>query len=308
MRYTLRQLEVFVAVARAGSVSRAAEALSLSQSAASTALGELERQFDCQLFDRGGKSLHLNELGRQLLPKAVELLDRGEEIQDVLGGKSGFGTLRIGATLTIGNYLATFLVASYLRRHPESRVRLGVHNTVTIVQQVVQFELDMGLIEGDCQHEDLLVQPWIEDELVVFAAPDHPLARQGQADLAELLAQAWILREHGSGTRETFDHALRNHHASLDIRLELEHTEAIKRAVESGLGLGCISRLALRDAFRRGSLAPVETPGLELRRMFQFVWHKRKYHTAGMQEFLSLCQSMTAGLKRSDEIDLPNIP
>lgn len=308
MKYTLRQLEVFVAVGRCESVSRAAEALALSQSATSTALGELERQFDSQLFDRVGKALRLNEVGQQLLPKAVELLDRAREIEELMEGKTGFGTLRIGATLTIGNYLATLIIASFLQRHQESRVRLQVHNTATIVHQVAHHELDLGLIEGDCQHPDLEVQSWVEDDLVVFCAPDHALARQGVATLDELAVQPWILREKGSGTRETFDYAMRHHHLPLNVRLELEHTEAIKRAVEFGLGIGCISRLALRDAFRRGSLIPIETPYLDFRREFRFLWHKRKYQTAGMREFLALCRSMTAGVKRSDEIQLQPVP
>lgn len=308
MRYTLRQLEVFVAVGRCESVSRAAETVALSQSAASTALGEFERQFDCQLFDRLGKTLRLSELGQQLLPKAVELLDRAREIEELLEGKTGFGALRIGATLTIGNYLATLIIASFLQRHPESRIRLQVHNTATIVNQVAHHELDLGLIEGDCQHPDIEVQSWVEDELVVFCSTSHPLAKQGAVSLEDLAAQPWILREHGSGTRETFDHAMRHHHFPLNIRLELEHTEAIKRAVEFGLGLGCISRLALNDAFRRGSLVPIETPDLDFRRQFRFLWHKKKYQSASMREFLSLCRSLTVGVKRSDEISFPLIP
>ncbi len=272
MKFTLRQLEVFVAVAQQESVSRAAEGLSLSQSATSTSLGELERQFDCKLFDRAGKRLTLNALGRQLLPQAVALLDRGEEIENLLNGKTAFGSLDLGATLTIGNYLATLLIGAFMQRQPDCRVRLHVHNTAQVVQQVAHYELDLGLIEGDCRHPDIEVQPWMEDELVVFCAPQHPLARRGGADLERLTREAWILREQGSGTRLTFDQAMRHHPRPLNIRLELEHTEAIKRAVESGLGIGCISRLALRDAFRRGSLVPVETPGLDLRRQFYFIW------------------------------------
>ncbi|HCH78118.1 MAG TPA: LysR family transcriptional regulator, partial [Pseudomonas sp.] len=94
--------------------------------------------------------------------------------------------------------------------------------------------------------------------------------------------EAWILREQGSGTRMTFEQAVRHRPGKLNVRLELEHTEAIKRAVESGLGIGCISRLALRDAFRRGSLVPVATPELDLRRQFYFIWHSHKYQTAAM--------------------------
>ena len=307
MKYSLRQLEIFVSISRTESVSRAAEALSLSQSATSTSLSELERQFDLQLFDRVGKSLRINETGRQLLPRAVELLNRAKEIENLLQGHAGFGFMRIGATLTVGNYLATILVARFLQEHPESRIQLQVHNTSTIVQQIANHELDLGLIEGDCNHPDIEVQPWIADELVVFSAPNHPLAKQRKVSLDQLLQEDWILREKGSGTRATFDRAFHNHHSRLKIRLELEHTEAIKRAVESGLGIGCISRLALKDAFRRGSLVPISTPNLDLSRFFYFLWHKQKYQTTGIREFLDLCKRLTEGVERSDLVNLPEI-
>lgn len=308
MRFTLRQISVFVAVARHENVSRAAAELALSQSATSTALAEIERQYDTQLFDRFGKMLRLNELGQALLPQAVELIERAAAIETVLEGRAGYGKLRIGATLTIGNYLATLIVADFLKRHPESTLQLSVHNTATIIDQLARHELDLGLIEGSCRHPDLAVEPWVADELVVFCAPGHPLARQGRASLAALAEQAWIVREPGSGTRETLDQALRHQHFSLPIRLELEHTEAIKRAVEFGLGIGCISRLALREAFRRGSLVAIETPELDLRRHFHFLWHARKFQTAGLREFVALCRTMTTGIERSDQIEWPFIP
>jgi DNA-binding transcriptional LysR family regulator len=307
MRFTLRQLQIFVAVAQHESVSRAADALSLSQSATSTSLSELERQSDCQLFDRAGKRLSLNALGLQLLPQAVALLEQASEIEHLLIGQSGFGSLKVGATLTVGNYLATLLIGNFMQRHPECKVKLQVHNTAHVVQQIAHYDLDLGMIEGDCQHPDIEVTPWVEDELVVFCAPQHPLAKRGVANMDELSREAWILREQGSGTRMTFDQAMRHHPRSLNIRLELEHTEAIKRAVESGLGISCISRLALRDAFRRGSLVPLETPDLDLHRQFYFIWHKRKYQTAAMREFIELCRELTANVTRSDQIVLPPI-
>ena len=122
MRFTLRQLQVFVAVAQQESVSRAAGLLALSQSAASTSITELERQSSCQLFDRAGKRLSLNALGRQLLPQAVALLDQSKEIEDLLNGKSGFGSLAVGATLTIGNYLATLLIGSFMQQQDRKSV------------------------------------------------------------------------------------------------------------------------------------------------------------------------------------------
>jgi DNA-binding transcriptional LysR family regulator len=308
MKYTLRQLEIFVAVCRSESVSRAADILSLSQSAASTALGEFERQFDTQLFDRVGKKLQLNELGRVVLPKATELLDRAQEIQLLLEGKEALGSLHVGATLTIGNYLAPLIIGQFQRLHPESRVKLGVHNTASVVSQVAHFELDLGLIEGGCQHPEMEVTRWMDDELVIFSPPNHPLARKQHVTLEDLSLAPWILREQGSGTRATFDHAMRQVLPLLDIQMELEHTEAIKRAVEAGLGISCISRLALRDAFRRGSLVPIEMPALDFTRSFHFLWHREKYQTAGMRHFLELCRSLSAGAQRSDEVALPAVP
>jgi len=308
VKHTLRQLEVFVAIARLENVSRAAEDLSLSQSAASTALAELERQFDCKLFDRMGKVLKLNELGRSLLPMAAEVLSRTTEIESILQGKSTFGLLKVGATLTIGNYLATLLIGSFMKQHQDCQVQLHVQNTNSVMQQVAQYDLDLGLIEGNCHHPDLQVEPWIEDELTVFCSPQHALAKQGSASLDELLTSSWVLREQGSGTRETFDHALRHHQSRLDVRMVLEHTEAIKRAVESGIGLACISRLALKDDIARGNLVALATPELDLKRQFMFVWHKKKYQTAAVRAFLNHCRLLTRDVRRSDEINIPYIP
>lgn len=302
MKFTLRQLEVLVAVGKEESVSRAAVAISLSQSATSMALAELEKQFNTRFFDRQGKRLQLNTTGREIMPQALELLDRAQQLQSLLEGNINAGSLRIGATLTIGNYLATLLIGDYMQQNPGSRVELAVQNTSTIIEQVAHFKLDLGLIEGNGHHPDLEITPWIDDELVIFAAPDHPLAKHKQLSLQDLANEAWILRERGSGTRQVFDAALRHQLTHLNIRLELEHTEAIKRAVESGLGISCISRLALKDSFRRGSLVPLEIVGLDLKRQFNFVLHKQKFITSGIAAFLSLCRHVSKGAERSDLI------
>ena len=307
MRLTLRQLQVFTEIAREENVSRAAARLAMSQPAASTALNELERNYGCQLFDRAGKRLLINALGLELLPQARALLEQAVAVDALLRGQQGNGSLNVGATLTIGNYLAALLLGHFMQRHPCCKARLHVNNTEHIISQVSEFSLDLGLIEGQCQHPDLEVTSWIHDELVVFCAPDHPLAEARQASLQQLQQEAWILREAGSGTRRTFENALKDKGVAMRTLLELEHTEAIKRAVESGLGIGCISRLALRDAFRRGSLIPLETPELELGRPFSFIWHQQKFHTRAMQEFIQLCTNLTAGCSRSDQIRLPDV-
>ncbi len=307
MRYTLRQLEVFAAIGQYGTVSAAAQRLSMSQSAASTALAELEHQFDRRLFDRHGKRLRLNETGRLLLPKARELLDRAGEVEAVLAGNAGFGPLRVGATLTIGNYLGTLLVGEFMRRYTGSRVTLEVSNTTRIAERVANFELDVALIEGECNDPELEMTDWLDDELVVFCAPGHPLAAAGKnrraLGIERALAHWWIVREPGSGTRQTLDRALGPWRNRIKIRLELEHTEAIKRAVEAGLGIGCVSRLALSESFRRGSLVEVKLRELDLRRKFHFLLHRQKHRTPGITAFLALCRETTQADERQIGID-----
>lgn len=307
MRITLRQLEIFAAIAKTENVSRAADRLAMSQSAASSALVELERMFDCPLFDRIGKSLHLNATGQGLLPSIEALLSQAMDIEAYLAGGK-LGPLNIGATLTIGNYLATLLLAEYMHRHPDAVVQLHVANTDAVVERLLHFECDLGLIEGDVSHPELLVEPWLEDELVIFCAPQHALAEAGHADNETLARQSWILRERGSGTRSQFDRIVAASLGPLNLRLELEHTEAIKRAVESGLGISCLSRLSLREAFRRGSLVEVGTPQFDLRRRFHFARHRQRHVSASVRSFLSLCGEVMQGTANTRDLPLPFIP
>lgn len=306
MKISLRQIEVFAAIARTENVSRAAEGLAMSQSAASSALVELERQFDCPLFDRIGKSLRLNSTGRGLLPQADDMLARAVDIEAYLAG-GVLGPLAVGATLTIGNYLATLVVAEYLRRHPASKIQLHVANTQSIVDQLTHYALDIGLIEGEANDPDLLLTPWLDDALVVFCAPHHSLANLETISPALLTAQKWIVRERGSGTRALFDRVIVRALPELHIQLELEHTEAIKRAVESGLGIGCLSRLALREAFRRGSLVEIKTPQFDLKRRFYFAHHRQRQVSPAARSFLALCQETSGSAQGTDTLQLPFI-
>lgn len=290
MRYTLRQLEVFLATAHFENVTRAAQSLAMSQSAASGALKDLERQFDMQLFDRVGKRLQANEQGLSLRPKAQALIEQAKALEQELINHKDIGHIKVGATLTIGNYLAVALIADFMRENPGAEIHLEVANTEAIARQVLNFDLDIGLIEGEFYHTDLEVSHWRDDALVVFCAANHPLAQKSVLDDQDLIAAEWILRETGSGTRQGFDRAMHGLLASQSIKLELQHTEAIKRAVEAGLGISCLSSITLEDAFQRGSLVPLKIPHRDFHRAFYFILHKNKYRSTGIQRWLALCE------------------
>lgn len=289
MKYTLRQLEVFLSTARHENLSRAAENLSMSQSAASDSLKELEHQFDIKLFDRVGKRLRLNDFGRVLQPRAEELLERARELEAALGHHQAIGALRVGATLSIGNFLAVPLIARYRRQFPKGRISLQVDNTERITAGILHFDLDVGLIEGEVNHPDLLIRPWREDELQIFCAPQHALAGRKLLHDKDLVEAQWILREKGSGTRQTFDRAVFDLIHQLDILLELEHTEAIKQAVEAGLGLGCLSQVSLARDFASGRFVPLRAKGRDFRRSLFLILHKAKYRSAALRHWVDLC-------------------
>lgn len=293
MKYTLKQLQIFLAVAHHQNVSRAANELAMSQSAVSGALRALESQFDIQLFDRVGKRLQINETGYRLRPQVESLMAQAQQLETSIGGRTHVGDLNVGATLTIGNYLCVGLIERYMKESPGSRVNLDVANTQAIIRELLDFKIDLGMIEGELQHPELSITPWRKDELVCFCAPDHALA-SGMVIPASLLAQPWILREPGSGTRQTFERALNDHWHQIHVLLELQHTEAIKRAVEAGLGIACLSRITLEDAFARGSLVPIVTPWWDFRRNLYLVLHRHKYLSAGIREWMRVCQGEPA--------------
>lgn len=289
MRITLKQIDVFTAVAREGSVTKAAQWLHLTQSATSMALADLETQLGAKVFDRIGRRLQLNELGHRLLPLAQETVARAQEMEDIAAGDlPGHGRLRIGASLTIGNYLMPQLIGDYLNTYPCAQASLDVGNTRHVIESVRQFNCDIGFIEGFCHDQDIEVLPWLEDELVIFASTKHPLAARSTLSAKDFEGAAWILRETGSGTREVFDNAVIGKLPELNVRLELSHTEAIRGAVEAGIGIACGSRLTLKEGIAAGRLAILPTPFLNLRRTFFALRHKKKYDTSNITEFLRI--------------------
>ncbi|HEJ9064308.1 TPA: LysR family transcriptional regulator [Serratia marcescens] len=284
MHITLRQLEVFTEVLKSGSTTQASVVLALSQSAVSAALADLEGQLGVQLFDRVGKRLVINEHGRLLYPKALALLEQAGEIEQLF--RHDGGALRIAASSTIGNYMLPEMIARYRRDFPATPLELNVGNSQDVIVAVADFRVDLGLIEGPCHMPELVTQPWLEDELVVFAAPDNPLTRQPPT--LEALANApWILRERGSGTREVLDHLLLAHLPHFQLVMELGNSEAIKHAVRHGIGISCLSRRVVAEQLASGTL--VELPVPPLRRTLYLIRHRQKHISNALQRFLSYC-------------------
>lgn len=286
MRISLKQLAVFEAVARLGSVSKAAEDIALSQSAASMSLSELESHLGAPLFNRHGKRLNLNDYGRWLQPKVHQLLQQAYEIENSREHDKLQGTLKIGASTTIGNYLVPSAIADFVQKHNDVNVSLEISNTEQIVAGMQSLKFDIGLIEGPSHAPQLISSVWRKDQLKIFCSPKHPLAIKSAINKSDLNNEQWVLREQGSGTREVFSLASQGIIDNPQVKLELGNSEAIKLAVKTGLGLGCLSELAIQNELAVGSLVALDINFIDLSRDFFHIQRKDAYQSQLMKAFV----------------------
>ena len=311
MRITLRQLQIFVAVARTSSTTEAGKSLPLSQSATSAAINDIESLLNTQLFDRVGKRLVLNDNGRLLLPNALALIEGAIDLEQQFStSQTGMvSQLRLGASTTIGNYILPGLLAGCrrIRQFGECEavpsMRVDIANSSNIAEAVANYEIDAGFIEGHCHVPNLEVIPWIQDELLIVASPTHAIARKGRVDLDTLQQAHWLMRESGSGTRETVEYELLRHLSHLNIGMEFGGAEAIKRATAEGLGISCLSRWAVADYLETGQLVILETELPKLTRKFHIILHKQKYLSDNLKHFLNHCagsEMFTSSLKANE--------
>lgn len=288
--FSLKQLKVFTTLVCCKTLTQASEALFLSKAAVSMTISELEKQIGHALFDRINNRLVLNQEGQKLLPLADEILLRAEQIGSLFTGSQTLaGQLRIGASDTIGNQIAPELLSGFRRAYQHKSQSLMISNTAQICQKLIAYELDIGLIEGATQHKELLVSPFSQDEMCVICPPAHSLANQTLHDWHPLENNDWVLREAGSGSREFFLKTLTQHLDQWQETLQLNTTEALINSVSSGLGLGCLSKLAARHALTDGRVAAVNLP-VEMKRTFSLVVHKEKYQSALLKCFIEFCQ------------------
>lgn len=296
MKISLRQLQIFIAICKSGSTTAAAELVSLSQSATSASLNELESLLQVELFDRIGKKLVLNENGRQILPQAMQAMDIGHSIEDQfnLNGGHKKSTLHIGASTTIGNYLLPSLLSQY-SKEVSILPKIEIANTSNISIAVANFEVDFGLIEGPCHESDLMVEKWLEDELIIVSSEQHPLAiknRKSKITSKDLSNAQWLLRESRSGTREAVEQLLTNHLEKLDSAGEFSNSEAIKHGAAESLGIACLSRAAVVDQIELGKLVELSTTLPPLTRNFYIIQNKYKVISKWNQGFLEHCRAI----------------
>lgn len=298
MSITLRQLEIFIAVAETAQVTKASKKLFVTQSAVSMALAELENQLGGSLFDRHGRSLLLNARGRYLLPLAKDITCQVSNIESIMSERNDtlVGHIDVVASTTLGNYILPYLVGAFKRVHPKVHVNLLVYNTKMAEKMVIDGLSDIGYVEGllGKNTTDLKIRPWFQDELVVLCGPTDPLAHNDYFDIeTDFKDKKWIMREQGSGTNATFREKMRDYLEQINVVAEMGHPEAIKRAVESGAGIACLSTLSVCRETEHGWIKALPVKGLDMKRQLRVIQRKDKEISDELAEFLNFCDVMT---------------
>ena len=277
---TLEQLRIFVAVAEREHITRAAEALNLTQSATSAAVAALEKRYRTRLFSRVGRGIELTEAGRLFLKEARIVLARAAAAESVLADLAGLkrGTLRLAASQTVANYWLPPRMTRFHRAFPGVALPLAIGNTENVTRMIDEGSADLGFIEGDIEAPHLSAEKIADDRLVVVVHRDHPWARKGPATWRDLTATRWIVRERGSGTRQMFEAALVEHGlgpADLEVAMELPSNEAVLAATCAGGGAAVMSELAAVSALRSrmAVVVPFELP----MRGFYLLYHPQRH-------------------------------
>ena len=274
---SIRQIQMCVAVYRLGTLAAASRDLQVTASAISMGIKEAEKQLGCVLFHRGKREMRASDAGRLLFPRMEELLRQFEEFETVLASdEQGLrGHLVIGASSTLGCYVLPEVIASFQAKHPLVDIDLWVANTAEVLEKVARFEVDVAFVEGPSFAGDCELDCLWEDEMVVFGKAGTALTRRRVVKWSDLASERWLLREEGSGTHSILAGAFAKYHLHPSRAIHVGNTEAVIRCVETGLGIACLSRLAIKRSLQMGLIEEIPVP--PVKRCFYHACHTRKY-------------------------------
>lgn len=290
-----RRLQVFHTVARLLSFTKAAETLHMTQPAVTFQIRQLEEHFNTRLFDRTHNRISLTEAGKQIYGFSDKIFELYSEMENAVREMTGdiSGALTIGASTTIAEYMLPSLLGDFKRKYPDVEVHLKVANSEGIVTMVENNTIDLGVVEAPVTNKNLVVEVCKHDQMVAIIPPGHELMDLGEVELKQLLEYPFIFREEGSGTRDVINGylAVKGSDApKLNISMELGSPEAVKGAVEAGMGVSVVSRATIQKELRLGTLVALDlTPPLE--RPFSFVHQKQKFRVRVMEELLDFART-----------------
>ncbi|MBO2944654.1 LysR family transcriptional regulator [Paenibacillus sp. F411] len=290
-------LEVLVAVIEKKNFTRAAEELSMTQPAVSQYIRSLEQSLGAKLLERSNKYVRPTHAGDIVYHHAKSILGTYTAMQSLVDdvmNRAG-GELAIGASYTFGEYVLPRLLARLKQQYPLVRPSIHIGNTDVIGEMVLNYEIDIGIVEGEYEHAKLLVSPFAQDELQLVVPNEPRFQGRRELELQELLQETWILRESGSGTRRAAERMFEARGQRPPYTLEFGSTQLIKESVEAGLGISLLSRWAVQKELQLGSLLLVPLRGEAVVRPFSWILHHTPYRTKAVDVFLDMLKSPLQG-------------
>jgi DNA-binding transcriptional LysR family regulator len=281
---------MFYFAAKYGSFSAAAEALFITQPAVTKQIQQLQTVQGVKLLNRFGKKMVLTDAGEALYSfadKIFQIESQAEEnLRDFQQRKSG--RLRIHASESFGAYYLPFIINLFREKYPKIHIALNIFTNQQILENTIRLENDLGFISASLEHKKLIVREVLEDRLILIVPPSHPFARKKVLDPWKLEGQSIIMHEKGSASRNIVDEFIRKNNLFVSVTLELSNNEAIKRAVEQGLGLSLISENVVKEEIERKKLKPIPLADPTLKRKFYLIYHKDKYLSQPFQMFVHM--------------------
>lgn len=286
------KLKVFCTVAETKSFSKASERIHITQPAVSLLVQSIEELYETKLFERSSNTVTLTPAGETLYRYAKEILELYSNAEKEIGEITGLvkGSIRIGSSTTIGNYLLPSVIADFRKKHPTIKVHLLVGNTKRIVEFLTAGNIDIALVESDVEKQKLVVEKLLSDELILIVPPLHPWAKKKTVSILEITEEPFIMREEGSGTRQVIEKYLAKHSITpqeMKVTVVLGCTEAIKGAVEDGVGMSIVSRWAIRKEMKYGTLKLLHFKEEKLVRDLSLVLQKTAISSHAVDEFLT---------------------
>jgi len=290
------KLKVFCTVAETKSFSKTSEIIHLTQPAVSLQIQALEEIYETKLFDRSSSTVTLTPAGEVLYKYAKEILALYATAEKVIGKLTGLvkGSITIGACSNIGNYLLPSVITDFRKTHLKTKIHLLVSNTKRVIELLNSGNIDIGIVEGDVVRQKMVVKKLISDELLLIVSPNHPWAKKKEVSISDLTKEPFIFREAGSGTRQTMEKFLSRHGITpqdMKVSIVLGSTEAIKDAVENGLGVSIISRWAARKENKYGTLRLLSLKEEKMVRDFSLIINKNSVSSNALDEFLTFLKS-----------------
>ncbi|ACJ33963.1 LysR family transcriptional regulator [Anoxybacillus flavithermus] len=286
------QLKTFITLAEVKNFTKTADILHLSQPSVSLHIKNLEKEFQTKLFIRSPKELQMTPTGELLYDRAKKMITLYEQTkQDILEHHDCVkGTLKIGASFTIGEYVLPSFLFSMQNDYPELHLEVIIGNTKEIVELVRTYQADVGLIEGQTNEKELAVYPFMQDELVIVASNDHPLIHQKDVAINDLQNQIWITRELGSGTREYFNHFIRSNGLKVKSLMIISSNQGIKETLMRGNSLAFLSRHVIERELKHGHLSVVRVNHPPFYRTFSYLYSPTMKNNKLIHLFIDLLQ------------------